>query len=98
MAGDNESATSLNYGYMVAVIVVILRDVMSGITAPYYDSFFALGTGFWTMELRRVDKEVALEVGKAGNVRGESSFAANASGLDNMARVECVWLMWKFAY
>ena len=91
LAGHDAGRRALHHGDVVALLVEILRDVVSAVAAAHDDGLLLPAGGVELLgagELGGVAESVAFEVGDAFDVRGEAGFAAVAGGLDDVLWVQ----------
>lgn len=89
LAGYDKSTAPLDNGNIVSMFVVVLSNILRGITGANNNCFLALSIYFWRSKSARVHEAVALEIVYSLNIIRNVWNSGVAGSLDNMPGVEC---------
>lgn len=88
LAGYDKSAAALDNGNIISMFVVVLSNILRGITGANNDCFLALSICFWSSKVSRMHEAVALEIVYSLDIGGNVWTPAVAGSLDDMPWVE----------
>ena len=88
LAGYDKGAAPLDNGNIISMFVVVLSNILRGVTGANNDCFLALSICFWSSKVGRMHEAVALEIVYSLDISGNIWAPAVAGSLDDMPRVE----------